>query len=114
MLPIRLLQPFSRRLVCAVEHHSGTGALRLREMPIYEYRCESCGNEFEKLVRRVTDVMEEGCSACGEKHLEQQYSTFAARGGNGSDNAWTPARTRMNEGGGCGGGMCGGGMCGQN
>jgi len=83
-------------------------------MPIYEYRCESCGNEFEKLVRRATDVMDEGCPSCGQKHLEQQYSTFAARGSNGDDAAWTPARTRMNEGGGCGGGMCGGGMCGEN
>ena len=50
-------------------------------MPIYEYRCESCGDKFEKLVRRATDVMEAGCPSCGEKHLEQQYSTFAARGG---------------------------------
>jgi putative FmdB family regulatory protein len=82
-------------------------------MPIYEYRCESCGNEFEKLVRRSTDVMEAGCPSCGEKHLEQQYSRFAARGGDGADHSFTPARTRMGEGG-CGGGMCGGGMCGQN
>ena len=49
-------------------------------MPIYEYRCQSCENKFEKLVRRATDVMETGCiTACGgDKHLEQQYSTFAA------------------------------------
>jgi putative FmdB family regulatory protein len=48
-------------------------------MPIYEYRCESCGDKFEKLVRRATDALETGCPSCGEKHLEQQYSTFAAR-----------------------------------
>jgi putative FmdB family regulatory protein len=83
-------------------------------MPIYEYRCESCGDKFEKLVRRSTDVMECGCPACGGKHLEQQYSTFAARGDNGADHSFTPAATRMGEGGMCGGGGCGGGMCGQN
>src|ERR1035438_6482439 len=53
-------------------------------MPIYEYRCESCGDKFEKLVRRSTDALEAGCPSCGEKHLEQQYSTFAARVGEGS------------------------------
>jgi putative FmdB family regulatory protein len=78
-------------------------------MPIYEYRCESCGDKFEKLVRRASDAMEAGCPSCGEKHLEQQYSTFAARGGSASDSNFTPAATR------CGGGMCGTpGMCGHN
>ncbi len=86
-------------------------------MPIYEYRCESCGDKFEKLVRRATDVMETGCPSCGEKHLEQQYSTFAARGGSssseGADACFSPAETR--GGGGCGGGMCGTpGLCGRN
>jgi len=82
-------------------------------MPIYEYRCESCGDKFEKLVRRAEDALEAGCPACGEKHLEQQYSTFAARGGSSSDNCFTPASTRS-EMGGCGGGMCGSGMCSRN
>jgi len=83
-------------------------------MPIYEYRCESCGDKFEKLVRRSSDAMEAGCPSCGEKHLEQQYSTFAARGGSGSDGSFTPAQTRSEGGGGCGSGMCGSGMCGRN
>jgi putative FmdB family regulatory protein len=79
-------------------------------MPIYEYRCESCGDKFEKLVRRSTDVLEAGCPSCGEKHLEQQYSTFAARGGASEGASFTPAETR-----GCAGGMCGSpGMCGRN
>ncbi len=79
-------------------------------MPIYEYVCESCGDKFEKLVRRASDAMETACPSCGDKHLEQQYSTFAARGGEPVDRSFTPARARM-----CEGGMCGGhGMCGQN
>jgi putative FmdB family regulatory protein len=79
-------------------------------MPIYEYRCESCGDKFEKLVRRATDVMETGCPSCGDKHLEQQYSTFAARGGASTENTFTPAQTR-----GCEGGMCSTpDLCGRN
>ncbi len=81
-------------------------------MPIYEYRCQSCGDKFEKLVRRATDVLETGCPSCGEKHLEQQYSTFAARGGSSDDACFSPAQTRS---GGCGGGMCSTpDLCGRN
>jgi len=83
-------------------------------MPIYEYRCQSCETKFEKLVRRATDAMETGCPSCGDKHLEQQYSTFAARGGTFSasrdDASFTPAQSRS-----CEGGMCGTpGLCGHN
>jgi putative FmdB family regulatory protein len=47
-------------------------------MPIYEYRCEDCETKFEKLVRRSTDVAEIECPSCGQKHLRQVLSTFAA------------------------------------
>ena len=82
-------------------------------MPIYEYLCESCGDKFEKLVRRSEDALEAGCPSCGEKHLAQQYSTFAARGGSSTDGSFTPAETR-GDGGGCGSGMCGSGFCSRN
>jgi len=81
-------------------------------MPIYEYRCEACGDKFEKFVRRAEDAPEAGCPACGEKHLKQEYSTFAARGGNTSDGSYTPATMRGD--GGCGHACGGPGMCGHN
>ena len=78
-------------------------------MPIYEYLCESCGNKFEKLVRRSDDVLGSGCPSCGQKHLKQEYSTFAALGASESSRA-APAQM-----GGCPGGMCTNpGMCGRN
>ncbi len=78
-------------------------------MPIYEYLCESCGDKFEKLVRRSEDVLESGCPSCGQKHLRQEYSTFAARGGG---EASSPAEM---SGGGCPAGMCQTpGLCGRN
>ncbi len=87
-------------------------------MPIYEYLCESCGNKFERLVRRAatpaSDLLEAGCPGCGEKHVRQQYSTFAARAGAGDYRA-TPAESRMGEGRSCPGGMCSNpGVCGMN
>jgi putative FmdB family regulatory protein len=79
-------------------------------MPIYEYACESCGNKFEKLVRRSEDVLESGCPSCGQKHLKQEYSTFAARGSAGD-----PMPSPAGMGGGCPAGMCGTpGLCGRN
>jgi putative FmdB family regulatory protein len=80
-------------------------------MPIYEYSCEGCGERFEKLVRRTEDVLESGCPTCGEKHLTQEYSTFAARA-NAAPGSACAAGADMPS---CGGGMCGmPGACGRN
>jgi putative FmdB family regulatory protein len=65
-------------------------------MPIYEYRCQDCGKQFEKLVRSGPVAVE--CPSCGTSHLEQQLSTFAAHGGRDT----SPAPMR----GGCPAGMC--------
>jgi putative FmdB family regulatory protein len=58
-------------------------------MPIYEYKCLSCGHQFERLVRRSsTPVLTEeagggakanatGCPACHGQELEQILSLFA-------------------------------------
>jgi putative FmdB family regulatory protein len=43
-------------------------------MPIYEYRCSSCGAEFEKLVR-ATDTPE--CPSCHGQELKKKLSVFA-------------------------------------
>jgi putative FmdB family regulatory protein len=65
-------------------------------MPIYEYSCTDCGTRFEKLVRGTTEVL---CPSCGESHLKQEMSTFAAHAGG-------PSEAPQQMGGGCGAGMC--------
>lgn len=40
-------------------------------MPIYEYRCQACENEFELLVRKDTVV---ACPACEGADLEKLLS----------------------------------------
>jgi len=75
-------------------------------MPIYEYRCEDCGTKFEKLVRRASEVPEIGCPSCGQKHLNQEFSTFAAHANGPAKQAEAPV---------CPSGMCSNpGMCGMN
>jgi putative FmdB family regulatory protein len=73
-------------------------------MPIFEYKCDDCGTKFEKLVRRSGD--EVLCPSCGQNHLKQELSTFAAHA-NGA-----PKQQSMPS---CPGGMCRNpGMCGMN
>jgi putative FmdB family regulatory protein len=76
-------------------------------MPIFEYLCEDCGNKFEKLVRRpgLDEVL---CPSCGQSHLEQQLSTFAAHS-NGHASSFDRSLPS------CPSGMCATpGLCGRN
>jgi putative FmdB family regulatory protein len=75
-------------------------------MPIYEYKCDTCETMFEKLIRRQADEAELSCPSCGERHLSQQYSTFAPHAGG------SPAASEAPR---CPSGMCSNpGMCGMN
>ena len=77
-------------------------------MPIYEYKCQDCGTKFEKLLRRSAETAEVNCPECGQKHLTQEFSTFAARA-NGA------AAAKGSEVPVCPSGMCSNpGFCGRN
>ena len=75
-----------------VGHASIFSAARtLWAMPIYEYRCETCDERFEELVRRPDDTV--ACPQCG-----------------GGSAAALPDYSRMSHhrnAGGCCGGACG-------
>lgn len=43
-------------------------------MPIYEYQCQECGEEFEKLVRFPSKQTE--CPHCGGKDVRKVISRF--------------------------------------
>jgi putative FmdB family regulatory protein len=43
-------------------------------MPIYEYTCKACENQFETLVRKGDSPV---CSACGSADIERLFSTPA-------------------------------------
>ena len=49
-------------------------------MPIYEYTCRKCGNEFEVIVFG-DDVPE--CPRCGDKDLQRNMSSFGFSAGSG-------------------------------
>ena len=43
-------------------------------MPLFEYRCRSCDNQFELLVRESTKLE---CPKCAGTELDKQLSVFA-------------------------------------
>ena len=47
-------------------------------MPIYEYTCKSCGEEFETLVRASSTP---DCPECHSTELEKKLSVFSAQKG---------------------------------
>ncbi len=75
-------------------------------MPIYEYRCRNCDQEFELLVRGVEKP---SCASCGSTDLIRQLSIPAAHTA-GSASPPCPAK----ESGACDVRGCGGGQCGMS
>lgn len=53
-------------------------------MPIYEYRCEECGEKFEKLVRGVSGRPDLECPRCGSTQVKKAISLFGGLGGKSS------------------------------
>ncbi len=49
-------------------------------MPLFEYRCNECGNEFEKIVRFSEASQNPDCPACQGQDTKKKISTFASRG----------------------------------
>lgn len=51
-------------------------------MPIYEYRCDTCGNVFEEWHRHADDITEQACPECRETaHRLISSTTFVLKGG---------------------------------
>jgi|688.fasta_scaffold289047_3 putative FmdB family regulatory protein len=73
-------------------------------MPIYEFACSACANEFEELVS-MSAVNGVACPACGSKHTEKLLSSFQrVRVGKADLPATVTSGARA---GGCCGGGCG-------
>ena len=74
-------------------------------MPIYEYACPACADEFEVLVRGSEQP---ACPNCGSKKIERQLSVPAAHVSAGSRNL--PV-CQADSGPSCGQGFCRTGQC---
>jgi putative FmdB family regulatory protein len=68
-------------------------------MPIYEYICDDCKSQFEKIV--INRQQEISCPKCSGKNAKIQLSVFSSALAGG-----TPKSSSNSSG---GGGCCGGG-----
>ena len=67
-------------------------------MPMYEYRCDSCGDSFERYsAGKSGEVESSACAKCGKGHVKKVFSTFASNCCGSSGGSTSSA-------GGCGGG----------
>jgi len=49
-------------------------------MPIYEYQCQACGKDFERLFFAGDDEGQIACPHCGAKKCRRQMSAFSTSG----------------------------------
>lgn len=53
-------------------------------MPVYEYRCEECGEGFELFVRSPSRQAAPTCPKCGSRNVKKAVSLFGVGGAAGS------------------------------
>jgi putative FmdB family regulatory protein len=89
------------------DHFCERNQLRIvHEMPIYEYRCESCSGKFDVLTRFAERDEAQVCPSCESTKTRVLVSSFAFAGTGDSSSAFEAG------GGESAGGCCGGG-CGS-
>ena len=73
-------------------------------MPIYEYRCASCAERFEQLVRSADAAV--ACPTCGGADVDRLLSTFSRVGSSAAAPRVDYSRLGQHR---RAGGCCGGG-----
>jgi putative FmdB family regulatory protein len=63
-------------------------------MPVYEFKCKSCGHTFEMLIPSASQGT---CPKCHSKRLDEQHSNFSAnsRKDGGQHATDTPPRCKV-------------------
>jgi putative FmdB family regulatory protein len=74
-------------------------------MPIYEYVCDECKSRYERIVTAKNGKTE--CPKCGSHRSTIQFSTFAARTGNGVSSTSSSSSADASSGCGCTPNSCG-------
>lgn len=76
-------------------------------MPIFEYVCKRCKNQFEELVFSQDEQVV--CPSCGSTRTEKLMSCCRSKVGGGDHDAPAASAPSRPSGGGCSG--CSGGSC---
>ena len=62
-------------------------------MPIYEYSCPQCGEDFEKLIRSMSTADQVSCPSCSSNNVKRRMSLIASKGGGDCDSCSTGCST---------------------
>jgi len=54
-------------------------------MPIYEFRCDKCGNVFEQLIFPSDEQENVICPSCGERDTRRLMSSFSCGSSSSSE-----------------------------
>ncbi len=60
-------------------------------MPVYEFKCENCGKEFEKFVISQSKVKEIKCPDCGSKNIKKKITACGVKGTDSNGISGTPS-----------------------
>ena len=66
-------------------------------MPIYEYKCEACGGNYEQMRRMAEADTDLECPKCKSHEVNRALSSFATTSGS-PDRAPARARRRLRDG----------------
>jgi putative FmdB family regulatory protein len=78
-------------------------------MPIYEYKCQKCGNELE-VMQKVSDPAPVKCEKCGAENSHERLmsrTSFQLKGGGWYSDLYSSAKKDSGGGGGSGGSSSG-------
>ena len=59
-------------------------------MPMYQYACEECGQEFEKRLRMSQSGETQDCPNCGSIETRKRIGAFAVGGGSAPQRSVSP------------------------
>ena len=62
-------------------------------MPLYDYKCAKCGEEFEQLVSASKKKAAVACPTCNSTRTSRQLSSFTGTCSGGAGNAACPTGT---------------------
>ena len=68
-------------------------------MPLYEFKCAECNDEFEELVRSSSAIAEVKCPECGSQQVRRKVSLFASKMSAGGSFSPAPAASSCSTGG---------------
>lgn len=68
-------------------------------MPLYEYQCQDCGSQFEKMARFSEVHLPPECPECHGRQTQKQISVFAMAGGTSAANGSSLSSSNCGTGG---------------